>query len=119
MVDHQKFMLADSIQGATFTQTKFDGAMGMATGGELATPFFQNLRGKLDKDWFSIYYSNNDQQPGQITLGGRVPELSAGPVTWHPPGPHYPYFWAIELERIEVGGKTVFECPSGQGEGQG
>ena len=123
-VEKQEWMLANVLSGGTFVNTVFDGVMGLATAGMVggAKPFFHNLRdqGKLTNPWFSMYYSNDDTRPGQMIFGG-VDEALIVPgesLVWHLPGPSYPNYWTVQLERLEVGGKAVYKKGDG-GSGYG
>lgn len=116
VVAHQEFMLASSLSGGSFTQTRFDGVMGLSQGGEVGTPWYLNLRdaGQLERAWMSLFYSNTDSKPGQLIFGGVDEALYTGQISWHPSGPSFPFYWTTTLSRIEVGGHTVFSCDSGQ-----
>ena len=115
VVDSQGFMLADSLEGGTFTQTVFDGVMGLATGAEIATPWYRNLidQGGLPLPIFSLFYSNTDSMPGQIVFGGVDPALYTGDITWHPAGSDDPFYWTTYIDSIEVSGTTIWNCESG------
>lgn len=114
VVKHQEFMLANVLSGGTFTQTLFDGVMGLSQGGKVGTPFYINLRdqGSLEHPWVSLYYSNTDSQPGKIIFGGVSNELYTGSFTWHPPGPTFPFYWTTLIHKIDIGSRTVWTCPN-------
>jgi len=108
---NQGFLLASSLTGKTFTQTKFDGVMGLAEAGKAVTPWFERImeqaRG-LSEPWFSIHYSNSDSQPGQLIFGGTDRSLYSGELTWHAPGPSFPDYWTSIIAKIDIGGVEVW-----------
>jgi len=108
---NQGFLLASSLTGGTFTQTKFDGVMGLAEAGKAVTPWFERImeqaRG-LSEPWFSIHYSNSDSQPGQLIFGGTDRSLYSGELTWHAPGPSFPDYWTSIIAKIDIGGVEVW-----------
>jgi hypothetical protein len=110
VVKQQKFGVVSSITGGTFVQTVFDGVMGLSTGGEIGTPWYQNVINsqQTGKPWFSLFYSNTDSMPGQLIFGGVDPNLYTGEITWHPPGSSFPFYWTTKLKKISVGAKDVW-----------
>merc|ERR1711981_1456842 len=109
IVKDQIFMLANVLSGGTFTQTRFDGVMGLGQGGAVGTAWYQNLvtQGSLTKPWFSIFYSNSDSQPGQLIFGGVDGALYTGPLVWHPHGPTFPFYWTCQLTGVDQNGVAV------------
>jgi len=110
-VTKQGFLAASSLTGGTFTQTKFDGVMGLAEAGEAVKPWFERIMEQqqgLAEPIFSMYYSKNDASPGQLTFGGTDQALYSGDLTWHAPGPSFPNFWTTTVASIDVAGKQVW-----------
>merc|ERR1711865_1169499 len=110
-VTKQGFLAASSLTGGTFTQTKFDGVMGLAEAGEAVKPWFERVMEQqqgLAEPIFSMYYSKNDASPGQLIFGGTDQALYSGELTWHAPGPSFPNFWTTTVASIDVAGKQVW-----------
>ena len=108
----QGFLAASSLTGGTFTQTKFDGVMGLAEAGEAVSPWFERIVKQhegLAEPWFTFYYSKSDSVPGQLIFGGTDQALYSGELTWHAPGPSFPSYWTITVAKIEIDGYAVWE----------
>jgi len=123
VVQSQGFMLASSLSGGTFTETKFDGVMGLSKAGDQGiTPFYLHLRdqGLLEQDVFSLFYSNTDDKPGQLIMGGIDPSLHSGELVWHTNmgGTLESPYWEVALQAISIGGSRVWSCP-GSSDGYG
>jgi len=116
-VQGQTFLAASSISNAgSLIDTYFDGVMGLAKAGAIATPWYQNLfrtNDKIDRV-FSIFLSTNTAKPGAIVFGGMLDTLKTGRVQWHNAVGNKQY-WTVQLNTVKVfgdvgGGNETWRC---------
>lgn len=101
--------------GDVFTDSEFDGVMGLAPQSPDAVQFnfLSSLKNKTHSGVFAFYFAKSvgTGHDGEVTFGGYSADRAAGEFTWAKVSDAGS--WAIRVDDLTVGGKPLKLCPQG------
>ncbi|XP_041050881.1 pepsin A-like [Carcharodon carcharias] len=115
-VKHQEFGLSKTEPGRSFSNSLFDGILGLAypsIASSGATPVFDNMMSQdlVSQDLFAFYLT---RQPGgsgsEVVFGGVDPNHYTGQINWVPVTQQT--YWQISLDSVSINGEVV-ACSEG------
>lgn len=104
--------------GDVFFNAAFEGILGLAYPSMAAydfDPVFDNIieKGLLSHNLMAFYYSLDQNEQSQMTIGAVDSELFTGDFTWAPVIEGHEYYWLISIDDIRLGGVSLGTCKNG------
>lgn len=115
---HQKFVEITEEIGEVFADCKFSGILGLAFESMAAkgtVTIFDSIISRKVLSWnvFAFYYSLNEDEASEISIGSINNKRFLGEITWIPLVPGLQDYWLIEIEDILLDGESTGFCFSG------
>lgn len=115
---HQKFVEITEEIGEVFADCKFSGILGLAFQSMAAkgtVTIFDSIISRKVLSWnvFAFYYSLNEEETSEISIGSINNKRFTGEITWIPVIPQLQNYWLIEVEDILLDGESTGFCYSG------
>ena len=115
---HQKFVEITEEIGEVFADCKFSGILGLAFQSMAAkgtVTIFESIvaKGALTWNVFAFYYSLNEGETSEISIGSVNNKRYSGDITWVPIVLELENYWLIEIEDILLDGESLGFCSGG------
>lgn len=115
---HQKFVEITEEIGEVFADCKFSGILGLAFQSMAAkgtVTIFESIVSKSVLTWnvFAFYYSLNEDETSEISIGSVNNKRYTGDITWVPIVLELENYWLIEIEDILLDGESLGFCFKG------
>lgn len=111
------FVLLTEEAGEAFTDSTFDGVMGLAPSSPDAVEFnyLASLKEAKHPGVFAFYFAKTvgTGHDGEVTFGGHNPDRAAEGITWV--NVSEPGSWQVHVEDVAVGGKRLNLCNTKDG----
>jgi len=110
---------AEEMTDSPFSEFKFDGVLGLGLTSLALTPEFhlvnQMLRTRNLAPVFSVFLSEQEDMPSEITFGGYDERRMFSDLSWTPVVSPNEGYWRVKVHSVRIGSEQLSMCDGNEG----